>query len=118
MKYKFINAFLFIITFIFWTGFACANEKSEVKKLKNPILIDVRTQAEFDVAHIKGAILIPYDQIKNKIAEFVKDKNTEIALYCRTGRRSGIATTILKELGYQNVENYGSMQNATNLLNK
>jgi len=118
MRTKFIYALLVMITFISWTGVACANEKPEVKKLKNPVVIDVRTKAEFDAAHIDGAILIPYDQIKEKISEYVKDKNTEIALYCRSGRRSGIATTVLKELGYKNVENYGSMQSATNLLKK
>jgi len=118
MKNKFIYAFLVMMTFISWTGVAFANEKPEFKKLKNPVVIDVRTQSEFDAAHINGAKLIPYDQIKDKITEYVKDKNTEIALYCRSGRRSVIATTVLKELGYKNVENYGSMQNAINLLKK
>jgi phage shock protein E len=107
-----------LITLLFVSGAACAQDKPAPKKLKNPIVIDVRTQAEYDAGHIEGAILIPHDQIKDKIKEIVKNKNKAIALYCRSGRRSGIAQGILKELGYTKVENYGSMGAAQELLKK
>ena len=75
-------------------------------------IIDVRTEVEWKAGHIKDAILIPYDQIKARIAEVTTNKSAHIALYCRSGRRSGIAIKSLQELGYLNVENLGSFDDA------
>lgn len=88
------------------------DNKPNVAKSTKPIIIDVRTEQEFNAGNIKGSILIPYDVITKKITEIAPDKNSKIILYCRSGRRSGIAESSLKELGYKNVENYGSMQSA------
>jgi len=82
------------------------------KLFKGKILIDVRTQAEWDEDHIAGAILIPYDQIAARIASVTKDKDAPIALYCRSGRRAELALETLKRLGYANVENLGGLQEA------
>jgi phage shock protein E len=75
-------------------------------------VVDARTEAEWKAGHIKNAILIPYDQIKARIAEVTTNKSAHIALYCRSGRRSGIAIKSLQELGYLNVENLGSIDDA------
>jgi phage shock protein E len=83
------------------------------KPVDGQVIIDVRTPAEWkEEGYIEGALLIPYDQIKQKIGELIKDKNTKIALYCRSGRRSGLALDSLKELGYRNVENLGGFADA------
>lgn len=110
MKY-----FLIIIMMATFSFVACGNDmKKETtdKSDKNYIIIDTRTQMEYDASHIEGALLIPYDVIGSRIEEEVKDKNAHIALYCRSGRRSGIATNILKNMGYKNAENYGGMHQA------
>lgn len=73
----------------------------------NAVLIDVRTADEFADGALLGATLIPHEQIAQRIAEVAPDKDTPIVLYCRSGRRSGIAQDRLLELGYNNVINAG-----------
>jgi phage shock protein E len=77
--------------------------------LETGVLIDTRTQEEFNAGHMPGAKLIPYDQIKFKIANIAPDKSTPILLYCRSGRRAGVAEKVLKDLGYENVKNVGGL---------
>ena len=85
---------------------------SAVVETNRTYVIDARTEGEWKAGHIKGAILIPYDQIKERIAEVTTNKSAHIALYCRSGRRSGIALKSLQKLGYRNVENLGSFDDA------
>lgn len=70
--------------------------------------IDVRTPAEFAQGHLQGAINIPLDEIARNIASQAPDKDTPIALYCHSGRRSGLARQILQGMGYTAVSNQGS----------
>lgn len=74
------------------------------------LVIDVRTPEEFQSGHINGAVNIPYDVIGRKIADVTTDKNKDIIVYCRTGRRSGIALKTLTDMGYQKVENAGGYE--------
>lgn len=74
-----------------------------------PLLIDVRTAAEYQTGHARAAINIPYEAIAERIATLTPDRNTHIVLYCRTGRRSGIAEQTLRQMGYQQVENRGGL---------
>ncbi|NJD91472.1 MAG: rhodanese-like domain-containing protein, partial [Geobacter sp.] len=90
--------------------------RAEDKGAARPLLIDVRTEAEWQVEHLQGAILIPYDKIGDEIGKVAPDKNTKIELYCRTGRRSGVALESLKKLGYGDVTNYGSVSEAAEKL--
>lgn len=108
---------LAILISIFAMNLFATDNKSNATQTKQYI-IDVRTQAEYDAGHIEGAILIPYDVIKDKIAQKVSDKSAKVILYCRSGRRSGIALNDLKSLGYTNAENYGGMEAAKSKLNK
>jgi phage shock protein E len=77
---------------------------------KGALVVDVRTKGEFDKQHLDGAILIPYDQIHERTSELGDDKNRPIMLYCRSGRRSGIAAKTLRELGYTQVLNGGGLK--------
>lgn len=85
---------------------------SAIVETKRTYVIDTRTEAEWKAGHIKGAILIPYDQIKERIGEVTTNRSASMALYCRSGRRSRIALKTLQELGYLNVENLGSLDDA------
>lgn len=118
MKYAIIAVLVAILGYLIVSKANGQKTNNNIKQMENLILIDVRTQAEYDRGHIEGATLIPYDQIKDKIAEHVKDKNANIGLYCRSGRRSGIAKQVLDSLGYKNVNNLGSMEQAKTLLGK
>ncbi len=73
------------------------------------IILDVRTQEEFDEGHIENAILLPHDQIKELAPELLPDKDATILVYCRTGGRSNSASNALVELGYTGVYDFGGI---------
>jgi phage shock protein E len=77
-----------------------------------PLIIDVRTEAEWNSGHIEGAVLIPYELIGDRIGTVARDKSGKIYLYCRTGRRSQIAKETLEKLGYKDVVNLGAIEDA------
>jgi rhodanese-related sulfurtransferase len=66
-------------------------------------LLDVRTQEEYDEAHISGSTLIPVEVIGTRLDEIPKDR--EILVYCRSGRRSADASQILIDNGFKPVYN-------------
>lgn len=73
------------------------------------VILDVRTQEEYDEAHIEGAILIPEYEISAKAESVLKDKEQLILVYCRSGRRSKNAASELAALGYTNVKEFGGI---------
>ena len=73
----------------------------------NSTVIDVRTEQEYKEGHLKNAVNIPYDIITDKIKAHVPDKKETIIVYCRSGRRSGIAKKNLDAMGYKDVINAG-----------
>ena len=73
------------------------------------IILDVRTQEEYDEGHIPGAILIPNTEIEARAEEELPDKDQLILVYCRSGRRSKLAAEILVELGYTNIREFGGI---------
>ena len=74
-----------------------------------PVIVDVRTQQEYDAGHIKGAILIPYDQMEQRWQELKQYQQQPVLLYCRSGRRSGIALDVLRSKGFTQLENGGGI---------
>ena len=80
--------------------------------LNEYILIDVRSQREFQEEHLANAINIPLLDIKKKIKMHVKDKNKKLLIYCQSGIRSAKAVQILESLGYLQVYNLkGGLEN-------
>ena len=73
------------------------------------IILDVRTQEEYDEGHIPGAIVISHEEIAEKAEEVLTDKDQLILVYCRSGRRSKIAAEALMELGYTNIKEFGGI---------
>ena len=73
------------------------------------IILDTRTQAEYDEGHIPGAIVIPHDEINEKAEQMLPDKDQLILVYCRSGRRSKLAAQSLVELGYTNIKEFGGI---------
>jgi phage shock protein E len=95
-------------TFLFISCGLGGMDVEEITINKNSTVIDVRTEREFRDGHLNNALNIPYGEISNKINDHVTDKNKEIILYCRSGRRSGIAKKVLDDMGYTNVINAGA----------
>lgn len=73
------------------------------------LILDVRTLEEFRSGYIPGAKLAPYDELSATFRE--PDKTRPIVVYCRTGRRSGIAMDTLKAMGYLNLSDFGGVTN-------
>jgi len=73
------------------------------------LIIDVRTVNEYRQEHIRQSVNIPYDEIAGRIAAFAPERDARIVLYCRSGRRSGIAEQTLRQLGYRQIENRGGL---------
>ena len=73
------------------------------------IILDVRTREEYDQGHIPGAMLIPDTEIETKAEEVLTDKDQLLLVYCRSGRRSKLASEILVELGYTNIKEFGGI---------
>ena len=73
------------------------------------IILDVRTQEEYDLGHIPGATVISHEEIAEKAEQVLTDKDQLILVYCRSGRRSKIAAEALVELGYTNIKEFGEI---------
>jgi len=82
------------------------------KATSKPAWIDVRTEAEYQKGHVDTAINIPHEEIADRITGLELAPDQPIYLYCRSGRRSGIALETLSSLGYTRLTNMGSLEDA------
>lgn len=73
------------------------------------VLLDVRTEEEFQEQRIPGSILIPDYEIFDLVTQKLPDKDATILVYCRTGRRSEAAARQLIEMGYTSVYDLGGI---------
>lgn len=74
------------------------------------ILLDVRTQEEYDAGHIEGAILLPNETITDTDQpDILPDLDAEILIYCRSGNRSAQAANKLVAQGYTNIYDFGGI---------
>ena len=83
--------------------------KQKMETENDYIILDVRTQEEFDEGHIPGAVLIPDYEIEQRAQNELTDKNQLILVYCRSGRRSKLAAQALADMGYTNVTEFGGI---------
>ena len=73
------------------------------------VILDVRTEEEYDQGHIENSLLLPYDEIGQKAEGMLSDKDTPILVYCRSGQRSKAAAKSLLQLGYSEVYDFGGL---------
>ena len=83
--------------------------KAIMDKEKDYVIIDARTEEEFAGGHIANAILIPEYEIAARAEAELPHKDALILVYCRSGRRSKIASEELVKLGYTNVKEFGGI---------
>lgn len=74
--------------------------------------IDVRSVPEHLLDSIEGDLRVSHTDIVEVVAERFPDKDTEIALYCRSGNRAGVAMEALQKAGYTQVTNAGGIEDA------
>ena len=92
-----------------YMNITAAEAKQIMDSEEGYVILDVRTREEYDEGHIPGAILIPDFEIKAKAEGVMTDKDQLILVYCRSGRRSKLASEILVELGYTNIREFGGI---------
>lgn len=129
-KLRNIRNFILFLILITLTLSGCSNEtdSSEIGSIKSAytkisadeaqkimdendavIILDVRTEDEYAEGHIEGAILIPDTEIASEAETTLTDKSATILVYCRSGRRSALASEELVELGYTNIYDFGGI---------
>jgi phage shock protein E len=74
------------------------------------VYVDVRRPDEWAAGRVAGAIHIPHTELEERWGELEAYRDAEIVLYCRTGRRSGIAEQILRQQGFQRLHNGGGLE--------
>jgi len=84
-----------------------ANEAVQLINHKNALVVDVRTEKEYQEGHVMNALHIPLGMLDDRIQELQAYKNHAVVMVCRTGARSGQAATKLKKQGFTNVHNIG-----------
>ncbi len=119
-----ISVILFVASAFFaQTAFAHDDEKTPlmsqqtlIKAMKNHssdiIILDVRTKAEFDQGHIKGAINMSHNLIEDNIAKLSQYKDKTVVVHCRSGRRAGVAEHILADNGFTKLRHLEGDMNA------
>jgi rhodanese-related sulfurtransferase len=82
-------------------------EISQQELLSSPptgaLILDVRTVAEFDSGHVPNAVNIPHDELASRLAELDSGLDRPVVVYCRSGRRAGMAASVLLEGGYTEI---------------
>ncbi|MDX1695342.1 MAG: rhodanese-like domain-containing protein [Ketobacteraceae bacterium] len=89
------------------------DQKTALEKMKSPdvVVIDVRSPEEYAEGHVPGAINIPHNQMDEHQDTLSSLKGKELLLYCRSGRRAGMAESQLTEKGFENLYHLkGDMQ--------
>ena len=86
-----------------------AEAKTRIDSGDEVVILDVRTEGEYNTEHIPNAILIPNETIADKMPDLLPDLDAEILIYCRSGNRSAEATRKLIQIGYTNVYDFGGI---------
>ena len=68
-----------------------------------PVILDVRTPAEFAAGHIPGAVNVPHDQIGARLDELAGARDREVVVYCRSGKRAALALDVLGQHGFKHL---------------
>lgn len=86
-----------------------AEEAKKIIDSEDVIVLDVRTQEEYNEGHIVNAVLLPVNDIADKALETLPNKDAKILVYCRSGNRSATASKQLIKMGYTNVYDFGGI---------
>lgn len=100
----------------YWINFVIMQIIQQLVNDPKVLKVDVRSQWEFEMDHLPGALNIPLEEVSLRTGEF-QNAGNPVLLYCRSGSRSGMATSILRQQGLTNVYNGGAIDDIQNLLN-
>ena len=80
-----------------------AQAKEIIGENEELLILDTRTQEEYDAGHVEGAILIPYNKLEMNLDQLDGYEDKPILVYCRTGNRSAVAVDILIENDFNKI---------------
>lgn len=84
-----------------WMSVGKLDAFKEILATGEAVLIDVRTPSEYEAGHIEGAVNVPLNTLAQSLDKVATDK--PVVVYCASGLRAGMATSVLRSLGYSNV---------------
>lgn len=90
-------------------GYSPAEVEEKIHSSQGVMLLDVRTDKEWNQNHIKGAHHIPLHEIGRRYTELEKHKGREIICYCQSGNRSLTAAVRLRRLGFTTAHMKGGL---------
>lgn len=82
-----------------------ARESFSLIQNEEPLILDVRTELEFRRGHLENAVLIPVQDLANRLEELADARNRKVLIYCRSGNRSTVAGEILMRNGFTDLYN-------------
>jgi phage shock protein E len=85
---------------------------------KGALVIDVRSESEYQERHLRNAVNIPLNRLGDEIGRYATNKEQPILLHCLSGARSGMGANTLKRMGYINVSNLGSYGRAEKIISE
>lgn len=105
---KMFSRLSFALLFVVWsavsmaqaTDISQADLMQRIKTNQAGLILDVRSPEEYAGGHVPGAINIPYDQLGSRLAEISSHKSKEVVVYCKSGKRAGIAANTLQAAGF------------------
>ena len=96
-----------------------ANDIAEIQQgLGSPIIVDVRSEGEYASGAIDGALNYPLKDLLGTLLDMGVELDEEVIVYCRSGRRSAQAKTLLKQAGFQLVFDGGPMTQLEQVLER
>ncbi|MBK8290211.1 MAG: rhodanese-like domain-containing protein [Flammeovirgaceae bacterium] len=79
------------------------NFENKLQSVNNPLLVDVRTQGEYNQGHLSNAMLIDYNSSEFKSRLSKLDKTKAVFVYCAVGGRSNAAVNVLTGMGFKEI---------------
>ncbi len=109
---KFLKSLALVLLLLLHT--ACSQPKDyeisadelifQLQQSPKPLLLDVRTQAEYNSGYIQSAVNLPLHELKTKAETLSDHKDSSIVIYCRSGRRAEIARNYLISIGFKDIK--------------
>jgi phage shock protein E len=85
------------------TSMTAAELADQIPLEQSPLILDVRSEKEYQEGHIPGALNIPFDQLPERLSQLAEHKDAVIVVHCRSGKRAEIAEKTLSEAGFTDV---------------
>ena len=82
-----------------------SEKAADLIRKSDPLILDVRTPAEYRQGHLNNSILIPVQELQSRLRELTPYKNKAILIYCATGNRSTVASKILIDNDFKQIIN-------------